>query len=809
MKFDRRRFLGFTLGAATGTAVGVPMSHILSDVVAAADEPVYPPRGIEDSVLSVCGMCRGGCGLEVRRVGERPVKLAGNRLHPVNGGRLCPKGQAGLQALFHPDRAPGPLRRVGDRGSLDAFEPATWEEALGEIAERLKRLRREGHPESLVLMHGGTESIGPRLASWFLRLFGSPNDVSFARGEEAATIAADLTQGVRQAPVYDLQSTDYILSFGGALLEAWGSPVHTMRAYGEFRQGRPGRRGKLVQVESRQSITAQSADEWIAVRPGSEGFLALGVALVLLSEGLYDVELVRARTRGFDELRSFLSNELELSDVAADTGVSVNTILRIAREFAAARRRLAVGSRRGPLLPGSLFEHLAAQVLNALGGNLDAPGGSLLPEDGPLVWRAPAAGDPAAWPEPPADPVAAAGLERPRLDGAGAGPLAADPEALAEALLGEPPYPAKVLLVTGCDPLFASFAPERMAAALDRIPLVVSFATLPDDTALNADWILPEAHFLERWDLYTTPPGLAYPLVSLAQPVTAPAGDARPMADVFLELARRVGGEVAAALPFEDSQELVRWQVNRLFEARRGAIMGTEFDEAWVRMMERAGWWTPGYRSTDELWQRMRQTGGWWDPFYDHRDWKRVLKTPSGRFELRSEELRRLAEERRRIAVEVRYAGPASPETAGSPLALLLFEPLPVAGGSGAELPFLQEILDPALEERWESWAEIHPETGSELGIGDGDRIRLTSSAGQLEVRARIAPRVVPGAVAVPVGLGKRGGGRWARNRGVHPFRVLAAAREPLSGLPDPGATRVQVTVLERAGGRSTHERRS
>jgi anaerobic selenocysteine-containing dehydrogenase len=804
MKFNRRRFLGFTAGAAAGTALGVPASQTLSDFVATAEEPIYPPRGPEDAVLSICRMCPGGCGVRVRRVGGRAVKADGNPMHPVNGGRLCPKGQAALQSLYHPDRIVAPLRRVGPRGSLDSFEAISWDEALGSIAERLQLLRQVGRPQSLAVLRGRERGIGARTAQRFLRAFGSPNDVCLERGEEAAALAAFLGQGVRTAPAYDLSSTDYVLSFGGALLEAWSSPVYTMSAFGEFRQGRPGRRGKLVQAESRLSITGSSADEWIAVQPGTEGILALGVARALVAEELYDRDFVSSRTAGLDAadgntegLGEFLDRSFSLERVAAATGVPLNTILRIAREFADARSQLAVGPRKGPLLPGTLFDHLAVQILNALVGNLDAPGGTLLPEEIPLV----------GLPDLPSDPVAERGLRHARLDRAGteASPhLRSDPEALCDGLLEGASYPIEVLMLLDADPAFASLAPARFALALEKVPLVVSLASLPDDTTLLADLIVPQSHFFECWDLDTTPPGVPFPIVSLARPVAdEPLHDTRPAVEIFLTLAHLVGDQVAAAFPWQKASEMIRAEVEGLYASKRGTIMGTRFDEAWVRMMERAGWWAPGYASPAELWQQMQERGGWWDPFYDHGDWHRVLRTESGRYEFQVDLLRELA--RARLDQPYVMAAPAADseadvESAESVhlLALVLFEPLPVSAGIGAEIPFLQELLDPQLEERWETWAEIHPQTAESLGIADGQGVRITSDQGSITARARSTRRVVRGTVAMPLGLGKKGGGRWAAGRGSNPLRLLMPPREPFSGLPETVATRVRVEPLRR-----------
>ncbi len=776
MKIGRRRFIGFAAGAAAGAALGGITGRSLRELLASAETPVAPSRGQESFVLSVCDMCSGGCGVRVRRIGERAVKLEGNPLHPVNGGRLCPRGQAALQGLHHPDRLPGPLRRVGPRGSLRSFERVSWDVALGEIGARLRALREAGRAESVVLVRGGDAGLGPRLGRRFLHALGSPHDVALHRGDEAAALALRLTQGVGAAPALDLKSADYVLSLGSALLEAWGSPVHTMRAYGEFRQGRTGKRGKLVQVEPRLSITGASADEWIAVRPGTEGLFALGVATAIVSEGLHDRAFVLEHTSGFEEMRGALERHYRLERVEAETGVPVHVVLRIAREFAAARSRLAVGPRKGPLLPGRLLDHLAASVLNALTGSIDAPGGLLVPEEAPL----------APWP-PLSSGAAPPGRTRPQPEGANGNASWLDAERLAEAVLSSAPPRIEALLLLRADPAFASADPDRFAAAVERVPLVVSIGLLPDDTALLSDWILPEAHFLEHWDLHTAPPGVPYPIVSLAQPALPPLHDARSAAEIFLELARRAGSEVAAAFPWKDLAALPRAELEGLFRARRGAIMGTAFDAAWVRMMEDAGFWAPGYRSADELWARSLGSGGWWDPFYDHGDWKRVLQTATGRYQFRAD-----------LLAPSSPAPSAAGRAAAGTLALLLFEPLPIAGGTGAELPFLQAILDPGHEERWETWAELHPETAARLGIRDRDWVRVQSGRASLPVRARITPRVVPGAVAMPVGLGKRGGGRWARGAGANPLRLLSPARDALSGLPDFEATEVRV---ERAAG--------
>jgi molybdopterin-containing oxidoreductase family iron-sulfur binding subunit len=208
----------------------------------------------------------------------------------------------------------------------------------------------------------------------------------------------------------------------------------------------------------------------------------------------------------------------------------------------------------------------------------------------------------------------------------------------------------------------------------------------------------------------------------------------------------------------------------------------------------------------------MLETGGWWDPFYDHSNWQRVLRTSSGRHEFRADLLTALS--KIGVAVPSRSAsaanadGATAEDEAAGKLSLLLFEPLPVAAGCGAELPFLQAILDPGLEERWETWVEVHPDTARGLGIQDRDWVQVGSDAGRIEARARVTPRIAPGVAAVPVGLGKRSGGRWARGVGANPLHLLSPDHNPLGGLSPAGATRVEVRVLARAGSRAARERK-
>ena len=174
------------------------------------------------------------------------------------------------------------------------------------------------------------------------------------------------------------------MCFGGAFLEAWQPLVRQLRAYSRMRRGRPGQRAKIVQIESRASVTATKADEWLPIRPGTEGALALGIAHVIVRDGLYDEAFVSEHTFGLEDWADeagqahmgfrtlVMRDDYAPERVAEITRISAHTIERIAREFAAARPAVAAGDVSG--YSNSLYSQWAIHALNALIGSIDVPG---------------------------------------------------------------------------------------------------------------------------------------------------------------------------------------------------------------------------------------------------------------------------------------------------------------------------------------------------------------------------------------------------------------------------------------------------
>jgi anaerobic selenocysteine-containing dehydrogenase len=785
-ELDRRKFLRFAAGGAAGAvSSGVTLQGISDLNAALANELVRVPSGPESWAPAICNLCPGGCGLRVRLIGERAVKIQGNPLHPVNRGGLCPKGLAGLQEHYHPDRLRKPLRNTGSRDN-PKWKEISWDEALGAIAERLRGLRENGEARSLVVLDGQRSGFLPRLLRRFTSAYGSPNYVVMPSGLDAVQAAMRWQQGTTAPVAYDLANSRYVLSFGVNLLQGWGSPVAVMRAFSRWRDATAGRRAKLVQIEPRFSMTAARADEWVALRPGTEAALALGIAYVLISEGLYDSNFVRERSFGFEDWRdsqgnyhlgfkTLVTTDYRLNDVAGITGVPADTILRLAREAAQNRPVVALGDRQTSGLPGNPYAAMAVHSLNALLGSIDVPGGVLVQQALPGA---------AAYESPMAGGIL--------LDTA---PFGAGATQLPQAILSRRPYPVQVVLLNQVNPVFSLLNGEAFQRALREVPLVVSFTSFTHDTSVLGDFVLPTPTGLEAWQDTGSPPTVANAMVSVSPPAVRAHQDVRHVGEVVLGLARSLGGPVAAALPFSNYEAYLRHEVDGLFAAQSGAVFGSSLEETWNRLMERSGWWAPTYSTAEELWEQVKQQGGWWEPTYSYGEWSRVLRTPSGRFEFYSQALaaRQQAHGGR---VDDRVCLPHQPAvveaTSNFPLLLLPVEELPLSGGEGAHLPYLQQIAGEHLFAHWDSWLEIHPETARQFGIHDGDNVWIESRRGRLQVRARFYEGARPGVVHLPLGYGRTAGSAWAC-RGANPLQIVEEQYDSLTGLPQTGGTYVKV----------------
>ena len=305
MKVDRRSFLGLGLGAAAGIAVSPVGMKLTDDSSIWTQNWPWTPVPVDGEVTydnSVCSLCPGSCGISVRKIDNRPVKIEGREGYPVNDGGACLHGIAGLQYLYDPSRVKTPLKKNGDK-----FEEISWDDAIAIVADKLAEIRKSGVPEKLACIADKEQGSVSGLLQRLLKTFGSPNFYTMPSLESYLELTAAALHGEGKTISFDIENASFILSFGAGIIEGWGSPVNCFKANASRKE----RHAKLYQIEPRLSNTAANADKWIPVKPGTEGDLALGICAVILKKNLFNSTATANFKGGLNKFGALLQKDYE------------------------------------------------------------------------------------------------------------------------------------------------------------------------------------------------------------------------------------------------------------------------------------------------------------------------------------------------------------------------------------------------------------------------------------------------------------------------------------------------------------------
>ena len=777
---DRRDFLKLVGAGGVGTGAGFMLREAIKHPVENLVPYPVPPEdfspGIATWYNTVCSMCSAGCGITVRTREGRAKKIEGNPSHPVSQGRLCARGQAGLQVLYNPDRVTTPLRQTGERGSGD-WLPLTWTEGLSQVSGRLGELRSSGQGAAVCLLSEGQRGHMHGLFEQFTAEIGSDRLVYYDYDHPHPLLAAmNRLFGTSELPYFDLGNTDYLVSFGADYLGSWLSPVHHGLGFGQSRQGRDGHRGRFVQIEPRMTLSGAAADEWIPASPGTEGIIALAMANRIVGQGGYQGDDVDAWAAALEPYSA--------DAVAEQTGVGAETILRLADTFAETGPSLAIGGDGAGRHSNGVDALTAITALNYLAGNLGIEGG--------LIFN----------PEPVA--------------GQGAAARHASYRSMLELAEDAREGRIQVLIVNQANPVFTMPAAAGIGEALARIPLIVSLSSFMDETTAMADLILPSHTYLESWGDDFPEPGVGFRAGAISQPVVSPLYDTRDTGDTLLAVAAAVnpdGGLTAAT-----TEEYLRQQWRAIFEGHGPAeaaaadaqeAIAAETEEAAVEVAAQdapegaagdapadaevaAAQVTPaeGAAPTDP------DPAGWMPDAFDEF-WNSLLRAGVWGENTRAEQGPVTVD-----ASVIDAIGVDAPEFAGSsetyPFILQPYLSMNMHDGSGANLPWMQELPDPLTSVVYGSWLEINPTTAQELGLRDGDLVEVESPDGTVSVPVLTFPAIMPNVVAMPVGQGHSEYGRYASGRGANPIEILSSQMEPETGSLAWNATRVRLNPTGR-----------
>jgi anaerobic selenocysteine-containing dehydrogenase len=678
--FSRRDFLKLAgVGAATTailTGCGPASRYVKREPYMLMPEYTY--NGQSTYYATTCRECAAGCGLVVRTSQGRAIKTEGNANNPLNLGKTCARGQATLHGLYNPDRVTDPIKRKRGSTSTTTLD---WDAATQTVADALKNNK----PSEIAFLLGTTSD----------HLFDLVTDLSTQTGinppvrfgalsmfESRTTLAkaAENLFGEAGLPFFDVGGAQVVFSFGANFLETWLSPVSYTRGFAGLREALTKQRGKFVQFESRMSSTAGKADEWIPLRPGTEAMVALAIGR-LASE-----------LRGGPLSRAF--SDVDPAEAASKSSMKLETLEHLAEMFANSTGALAIpgGAALGQSNGVAVAE--AVLALNAIVDNFGKPGG---------VFFSPLAPTQAEYQQ------------------------AASVKEVQEFVQKMADGKFKVLFVHGVNPVFELPAVLDFKKALAGVEQVISFATFPDETALESDYVFPDHHGLESWGYQRVVTGSAQPVLSGLQPTVLPFCNTRATADVLITSAKLAGGKFASALPYNDEVEFLQSQLTPLMSEADGYFSAPDINTFMAYFQQYGGWW----QTIDGF-------------------------TTPNTADVLNHDLN---------SAESKFVGEGE----------FFFVPFvsPTLAEAGANKPWLQELPDPTTTVMWNTWVEINPETAKELGIEDDDVVKITSNGGELEVPVYKYPAIRPDTIAMPFGQGHTAYGRYAEKRGVNPTNLL------------------------------------
>ncbi len=768
---SRRNFLKLSGTAVAVAAVGyaVKGSGVSSLATPYGDDkqPIVSDAWIATSCLN----CPSRCATRVRVVKvvgaahSNAVKVQGNPLSRANEGKTCPRAPIGLQVLYDEARVAGPLKRQNatkGRGVDPQWRPVSWAEALTEVAGKLIGLRTdEGHPERLLIMQGLNTRSDEDLILRFASAYGTPNVVSGdALDDEAGKCGEWMADGHYSQSAYDLGKTNYVLAFGADILESERPLAHWMRMWAKMRRERPNR-GKVVVISPRYSVTASKADEWIPIQPGTDGALAMAIAHVIISEGLYDSAFVNTYTAGFNDYKNLALLDINSPEaVAPVTGVDAETIRRIAREFAQTKPAVAWRGRIATAWPNGSYASYAIFCLNALVGSVDVPGGIMYQDSPPYN----------AMPAVTNDATSLAGKAQPKLDLSGTKSF---PKAqvvtnqVPTSILADTPYPVKVAIGFSCNFNMSAPGTARWDEALKKVQYYVHVAPFISEMAEFADLILPASTFLEQWAYDDSPPGSGFAEARIKQPVLDEmVHDTRSVGDIVFELASRVGGTVAGSFTGigGDSRGFVQYRTSTLMS-----------------------------------WADFQEQGVWVGPDYVYRKFGTIFSTPSGKFEFKSGNLQTLYTALGITAWASAYL-PHYEESVeflmdkeAYPLVLVPYQPLLTIESGSQNYPWAQQVFLVMHGMGWDNMVEINSETAAHLNIRDKDMVWVESAVGKIKAKARVFQGIHPGVVSISYGQGHYAVGKWQRGIGVNPNEILGVGYDAISGQAALFNTRVKI----------------
>lgn len=645
---------------------------------------------------TVCRFCSSCCPIEAEVEAGRLLGARRKSFLDPDRRLACAKLAVAPEIVYSPERLTWPLVKKED-GS--GFRETGWDEALDRVAAAFRHHRQTSGPQSVAWLRGMAADWG---APWdypnrLMHAFGSPNTIG--NGSicfVARDFAHTYTYGSMAFP--EAKSAKCIVVWGkndGNTALGAAEGIHWAKEHG----------ATLIVIDPVRTALARKADIWLQIKPGHDGLLAMAMINEIIRQELYDAEFVAGYTVGFDRLRE-VAARYPAEEVAETLWLTAEQIREVARLYAMTKPAAIIDG-NGLDMHREVFDTTrAVAMLRALTGNLDKPGGDVLPQ-----------------------PIPARNIQlKERLAG-DAVPITCDyplfntfsetwgnqvQGCVVDAILEEKPYPLKMVVVQSGNPLVTMADSTRTRAAFAKLETLVVIDMFLTETGRLADVVLPASSCFEKTQLNRS--SIRNNPIILQNAVIDPVGDSWPDWKIVFELGRRLG--YGGDFPWQTAEEAIDYQ------------------------LEPAGVTVTDLRANGKTGLRIEA------PRYEkYRD--QPFKTPSGKVEFFS---RRLA--------EAGFAGvPFEHGLGDDPISFAEQSgEYPVLGISGSrDIRFTNSQFRtiPALLHGGPGCVvDIHPDDAGRQGFAEGDRIRIATPKGAIEMTARLSTAVRPGTVRLAWGWG-------------------------------------------------------
>jgi anaerobic selenocysteine-containing dehydrogenase len=708
MGITRRSLLQLVAGAAAGTMVTPLPWKLLDDVSIWTQNWFLTPQLIRGEIserLTTCGLCGGGCGIRVRMLGSVPLSVKGNKDQPVSHGGTCPLGMGSPQYRFHPTRIVKPIAKNG----RNHFAAVELKEAISIIGKQLAKCKSEPRKGTVAVLDWRPGSAMSNMYSDFLSQLDRSYHLIAPSNQTALTSALEVTLANPPHQVgYDLENAKTVLSIGAPLFEGWNAPGRLAGVSRVWNRKKKAKRPYLIHAESNHTTQASVSDTWLAIKPGTETALALGIGHVLLNENLVDAGALADPALDLDGYKE-LVDQFPPQTVAEITGLKKKEIVSAAKQFAQHTPAVAIGGGGAGAGPLGLEEEIAILGLNLLVSSYGKPGGILplkaLPDEASL----------AAVPNKEGKPQTnMVHLIEPKK----AMPLTS--------LAKIPNRSIRLLILDSAMPVTA-IPKSLLNQKLAPDAITVSLSPYLAGATLEADVVLPSQVTYE-WEYdVPTPAGVPMNTYAVSAKISeAPPGTKAP--PEFMELIAKAGGvelgENAFAKHMDDRlAAIVKSGRGKVFDAKSGKNKETN-----------------KFTAADKLKKTLLNGGCWMDDAPVEEE-----STPFRLLGIGDQGATRLSILGRGRVATLK----GNPKS--HPLILMPYGDRGVAGESALPQVMTKLYRESELRQLYLT-AHISPETGAKRRLTDGHHALLDTPLGTLDVTLVHDHAVMPEVVRVAVG---------------------------------------------------------